>query len=79
MRKRKDAFYRTFLKGLLMITTSLNEKEIANDFRLSLSKVRQDRMRGKGFPYVKIGKSVRYNIDDIYEYLTNNKYPKQQV
>lgn len=56
-------------KGKLFMITSITEKELSREFDLSLSKIRQDRQRKKGFPYVKIGKSVRYPLDRVYEYL----------
>ena len=34
--------------------TSLTEKEIAREFNVSLSKLRQDRMKDIGLPYVKL-------------------------
>ena len=58
-------------------TTSLTEKEVAISFRLSLPKLRADRSRGTGISYIKIGKSVRYNLDDIADYIRQNKFPKQ--
>ena len=61
-----------------MITKSLTEKELAISLRLSLPKLRADRQRGIGIPYVKHGKSVRYNLDDIYQYMKENTYPKKE-
>ena len=61
-----------------MTTTSLTEKELAISLRVSLPKLRADRSRGIGIPYVKHGKSVRYNLDDIYQYMEENKYPKKE-
>jgi len=60
-----------------MTTTSLTEKELAISLRVSLPKLRADRQHGRGIPYVKHGKSVRYNLDDIYQYMEENKYPKK--
>ena len=61
--------------------TSLSEKQIAREFNISLSKLRQDRMKDIGLPYVKMSNKrnagVRYNLDDIYEYLKANSYPKR--
>ena len=61
-----------------MITKSLTEKELAISLRLSLPKLRADRQRGIGIPYVKHGKSVWYNLDDIYQYMKENTYPKKE-
>jgi hypothetical protein len=62
-----------------MTTTSLTEKEVAITFRLSLPKLRADRLHGRGISYIKMGKSVRYNLDDICEYMEQNKFPKQRA
>jgi hypothetical protein len=51
----------------------LTEKEVANLCSVSVSTLRNDRWLGKGMPYVKIGKSVRYDIDSIFAYLEQNK------
>ena len=61
--------------------TLLTEKQIARELSVSLSKLRQDRMKGIGLPYVKMSNKkssgVRYNLDDIYEYLKEHTYPKR--
>ena len=61
--------------------TLLTEKQIARELSVSLSKLRQDRMKGIGLPYVKMlnkkSSGVRYNLDDIYEYLKEHTYPKR--
>ena len=61
--------------------TSLTEKQIAREFNVSLSKLRQDRMKGIGLPYVKLSNKkssgVRYNLDDIYKYIKEHTYPKR--
>ncbi|WP_320176122.1 helix-turn-helix domain-containing protein [Maridesulfovibrio sp.] len=45
------------------------EIELAKMTSLSLSKIRKDRHFGTGFPYVKIGSSIRYRQEDILAYL----------
>ena len=61
--------------------TLLTEKQIARELSVSLSKLRQDRMKGIGLPYVKMSNKkssgVRYNLDDIYEYLKEHTHPKR--
>jgi len=47
----------------------LSEKELARELNISLPKLRRDRLQGIGFPYVKIGKSVRYPMSDVLEHL----------
>ena len=45
------------------------EKELARELNISLPKLRADRVKGVGFPFVKIGKSVRYPMSEILEHL----------
>ena len=43
----------------------LNEKEVAEMLRCSLSRLRADRWKGQGLPYFKVGKSVLYDEGTI--------------
>ena len=45
------------------------EKELSRELNISLPKLRADRVKGVGFPFVKIGKSVRYPMSEILEHL----------
>ena len=45
------------------------EKELARELNISLPKLRADRVKGIGFNYVKIGKSVRYPMYEILDHL----------
>ena len=47
----------------------LTEKEVSNYTRIALSTLRNQRSLNYGIPYVKIGKSVRYCLKDIQEYM----------
>lgn len=49
----------------------LTEKEVAGITKISLSKLRQDRIYRRGLPYIKIGKAVRYSNADIENFLAN--------
>ena len=51
----------------------LNEKEVSQDYRFSLSKLRNDRWLGKGLPYIKVSRSIYYRRSDIEEYLEKHK------
>ena len=51
----------------------LTEVEVSDITRMSLSTLRNDRFRGKGIPYVKIGRSVRYNLADVIEFMESRK------
>jgi len=47
----------------------LKEKEVNRDYRSSLSKLRNDRWLGRGFPYYKVGRSIYYRRSEIEAYL----------
>jgi hypothetical protein len=53
--------------------SNLNEKEVAEILGISLSKLRADRQHRRGIPFVKIGKRVLYQLEDIQETLEKNK------
>jgi len=46
----------------------LNEKQAATFLGLSLSTLQQRRFKGQQPPYFKIGKSVRYSIEDLWAF-----------
>lgn len=47
----------------------LNEHEVSEITGISVSSLRSNRFQMKGLPYLKIGRSVRYRLSDIYDYL----------
>lgn len=47
----------------------LNEIQVAKIINASVSKLRQDRAKGTGIPFRKIGASVRYSRADVDRYL----------
>ena len=51
----------------------LTEKEVATMTGLSLSTLRNTRFQGRGLPYVKIGRSVRYSLQDVIHYMETRK------
>ena len=55
------------------------EKELARELNISLPKLRADRVKGIGFNYVKIGKSVRYPMYDVLRHLQEINALKFQV
>ena len=59
--------------------TLYTEKELSRELNISLPKLRRDRLDGKGFPYVKIGKSVRYPMVDILEHLKKINQLKHDI
>jgi len=47
----------------------LNQKEVASIIRKSEAWLERKRWLGEGIPYLKIGRSVRYQEDDILSFL----------
>ena len=59
------------------ISPLIDEKKLAEITSRSLQTLRNERCRGRGVPYYKIGRSVRYNIEDVEEYLSHRKIQTQ--
>ena len=50
----------------------MNEKEVALLTGFSISKLRNDRWLGRGFPFIKILRAVRYDYDTIIKYMNQH-------
>ena len=57
----------------------LTEKEISELLRIPLQTLRNQRSTGRGFPYFKIGKSVRYSKVDLVEYLKERRISTERA
>ena len=51
----------------------ITEKEVSEITGRALSTLRNERFLGKGIPYIKIGKSVRYRLDDVIEFMESRR------
>lgn len=51
----------------------LTERQVAERLNCSLSKLRQDRHKCRGLPYTKFGRSVRYSLTDVEEFMHDNR------
>ena len=47
----------------------LSEKEVQEIYKLNARTLQRDRVLGRGIPYVKIGRRVRYKRRDIEKYI----------
>ncbi len=54
------------------MTKIFTEKECAELLKISVKKLQKDRCNRVGIPYVKLGGSVRYREQDIYQFLDNH-------
>ncbi len=51
----------------------LKDKEVSRITGRSLPTLRNDRCKGQGIPYVKLGRSVRYRLDDVLDFMETRK------
>ena len=51
----------------------LNERQVASITGKSLTSLRNERSQGRGIRYLKVGRSVRYDQDDVISYMEGCK------
>ncbi len=51
----------------------VDEKQVAETIGCSIQTLRNDRHLGRGLPYVKKGRSVRYYLPDVYSFMESRK------
>ena len=51
----------------------ISEVEVSKITGRALSTLRNERSRGKGIPYIKVGRSVRYNFNDVIDFMESCK------
>lgn len=51
----------------------LNEREVSELTGLALPTLRNDRFLRRRLPYIKIGKAVRYSMDDVVAFMEAHK------
>ena len=54
----------------------ITEKELAETLKVSIPKLRLDRVKNRGIPYFKIGNLCRYSMDQVIKHLEDNQLPK---
>jgi hypothetical protein len=57
----------------------IDEKELSRITRRALSTIRNDRHLGRGMPYIRIGRSIRYNLNDVQNYLKSRRVKTRQI
>jgi hypothetical protein len=53
--------------------TYVPEQEVSRITGRGVQTLRNDRHLGRGIPYVKFGRSVRYSVDDIINFMESHK------
>ena len=51
----------------------LTEQEVAQITGRAVQTLRNERFLKKGFPFIKIGKSVRYSLQDVIDFMEKRK------
>ena len=51
----------------------IDERKLSEMTGRSLQTLRNERCLGRGLPYFKIGRSVRYSIDDLEHFLNSHR------
>ena len=57
----------------------IGEKEVALITGRALQTLRNDRHRGRGLPYVKMGRSIRYNLADVLNFMEARKIATEPI
>ena len=57
----------------------IDEKEVSRITGFALPTLRNDRHRGKGIPYVKRGRSVRYRLDEVIDYMESYRIETERI
>ena len=50
----------------------INEKDLAKQLDVSVAKLRRDRFEKRGLPFIKIRKTVRYDMGQVERFLKDN-------
>ncbi len=51
----------------------IEENEVSRITGRAVQTLRNDRFNGRGIPYIKIGRSVRYSLSDVVEFMEKRK------
>jgi hypothetical protein len=55
----------------------LTEKQVAEITGRALQTLRNERFQGRGIPYVKVGRSIRYSLEDVVGFMESRKIRTQ--
>ena len=56
------------LSTITSVLVRLNEKQLAERWGVSVRTLQADRVKGTGVSFIKIGRSVRYRLEDVLAY-----------
>lgn len=56
----------------------LKEVEVARITQRPVATLRNDRVRGRGIPYIRVGRSVRYSLNDVIQFMESRKVQTEE-
>jgi hypothetical protein len=59
--------------GFMAIPNYVDEKEVSRITGRAVQTLRNDRFHGRGLPYHKFGRQVRYSLEEVLDYLKNRR------
>ncbi len=57
----------------------INEKEVSRITARAVQTLRNDRFKRVGIPYCKIGRSIRYNREDVISFMESRKVNPNEI
>ncbi|OQA91181.1 MAG: hypothetical protein BWY26_01115 [Elusimicrobia bacterium ADurb.Bin231] len=51
----------------------IDERDLSRLIKRALSSIRNDRFKGQGVPFIKVGRSVRYSYSDAIAFMEQRK------
>ena len=51
----------------------VDEKVVSSLTNRAIQTLRNDRFKGEGLPYIKLKRQVRYDLNDVYEFMESRK------
>ena len=60
-------------------TQYIDENQLSKITKMALSTLRNNRSKGRGIPYIKVGRSVRYDLLDVIEFMEAHKIRTREV
>lgn len=58
---------------LIGLPVYVDEREVSRIVGRAIQTLRNDRMNGQGIPYSKVGRSVRYRLEDVVAFMERCK------
>jgi predicted DNA-binding transcriptional regulator AlpA len=57
----------------------LRDKEVSEILKLSTATLANLRSQGKGVPFIRLGRSVRYCLHDLEAFIAHNRIPTDET